>query len=192
MLVPDLVTALTEAAGVHAVLRREAARRDAEFLQRVGKRQRQAAVFCGSLCMAPSSVYATPNGRPPATEMFTPPWKLRLLRPSRLHGRAGEHDQVGDLASLQRQLHDPLLLDDLLMPALRTSTSGAAASTVTVSSSVADGERDVDRRRGADLQHDAGLHVGAEPCERHLEPVGTGRQVRHHVASGVVGDDACA
>ena len=27
--------------------------------------------------------------------------------------RAGQHDQVGDLAALQRQLDDPLLLDDL-------------------------------------------------------------------------------
>ena len=57
-------------------------------------------------------MYATPNGRPPATEMFTPPWNARLLR-ARLHGRAGEHDQIRDLTSLQRQLDDPLLLDDL-------------------------------------------------------------------------------
>ena len=45
--------------------------------------------------------------------MFTPPWKLRLFGPAGLDGRAGQHDQVGDLASLQRQLDDPLLFDHL-------------------------------------------------------------------------------
>ena len=46
-----------------------------------------------------------------------------------------------------------------LMPALLTSTSGAAPSTDTVSATIADRQHDVDRRRRADLQHDAGLHV---------------------------------
>ena len=60
------------------------------------------------------------------------------------------------------------------MPALRTSTSGAAAFDRDGLLEVADRQHDVDRRRRADLQHDAGLHVGAEPLQRDLEPVRTG------------------
>ena len=41
---PDLVTALTGAARVHAVLRRHRARLGAELLQRIGERQRQVQV----------------------------------------------------------------------------------------------------------------------------------------------------
>ena len=76
-----------------------------------------------------------------------------------------------------------------LMPALRTSTSGAAASTETVSSRFPTPSAALITGRGADLQHDAGLHVGAESLQRHFQPVRTGRQVRHHVGAGVVGDD---
>ena len=45
--------------------------------------------------------------------MFTPPGMLRLVGGAGLHRRAGEHDQVGDLAALQRQLDDALVLDDV-------------------------------------------------------------------------------
>ena len=37
---------------------------------------------------------------------------LAAGRRAGLHGGAGEHDQVGDLAALQRQLEDALVVDD--------------------------------------------------------------------------------
>ena len=74
-----------------------------------------------------------------------------------------------------------------LMPALRTSTSGAAASTVTDSSSRANAEHRIDRRRRAHLQHDARLPVGPESLKRHLELVRPGRKVRQQVAAGPIG-----
>ena len=51
----------------------------------------------------------------------------------------------------------------------------------------ANGEHRIDRRRPADLQHDAGLHVGPESLERDLEPVRPGRKVRQQVAAGLIG-----
>ena len=75
------------------------------------------------------------------------------------------------------------------MPALRTSTSGAAASTETVSSRLPTASTTLIVGVAADLQHDAGLHVGPEPLQRDLEPVGTGRQVRHHVGAVRLGHD---
>ena len=42
-------------------------------------------------------------------------------------------------------------------------------------------EGGIDRRGCADLEHDSGLHVGAEALQRNLEPVRTGREVRDQV-----------
>ena len=90
--------------------------------------------FCRSLCIAPSSRYATPNETPPATEMFTPPWKLRLFgRPVSTAAPASTIRSVTwrpcSGSSTIRSCSTTSL-----MPALRTSTIGAAASTETVSS----------------------------------------------------------
>src|ERR1044072_3395616 len=106
------------------------------------------------------------------------------------------------------------LLTTELMPALRTSTSGAAAPAGSAcSSGVTDGpepraadvaerrgrldgdrllersdaEHRVDRRRPAHLQHDAGLHVGLESLQRDLEPVRADGQIRQQVAAGLAG-----
>ena len=76
------------------------------------------------------------------------------------------------------------------MPALWTSTSGAAASTDTVSSRFADGRAPaLMRRRGANLQHDAGLRVGPESLKRHFDPIRPEREVRKNVRACLVGHD---
>ena len=75
------------------------------------------------------------------------------------------------------------------MPALRTSTIGAAASTDTVSSRLPTASCALMRRRRADLEHDAGLDVGAESLQRHLQPVRAGRHVRHDPGPFAVGHD---
>jgi hypothetical protein len=69
-----------------------------------------------------------------------------------------------------------------LIPALRTSTIGYRLL------EVADGQRGVDRRRRADLQDDAGLHVGAESLQRHFQAVRARGQVRQRIAARTVGD----
>jgi hypothetical protein len=115
--------------------------------------------------------------------------EVPAVRPVGLDRRAGEDDEVGDLAALERQLHDPFLIDD-----------GADAGAADVHErrrafdgygllDVAQGERDIDRRPRIDLQHDAGLHVGAEPLQRDLQLVGTDRQVRHGPGARRVRDD---
>ena len=99
---------------------------------------------------------------------------------------AGEHDQVGDLASLQRKLQDVLVGDD---------RADARASDVDERCRGFDGDRllqradaehRIDGRRRAHLEHDARLHVGPESLKRDLELVRPDRQVRQEVAPRVI------
>ncbi len=173
---------------VHAVVRGQAARRDAELLQRVRERKRQVGVVVGVV------VHRTVKGVPDAAAEAAGDGNRDALGdpelgdPAGVDGRAGERDEVGDLAPLQRQLDDPFLLDDL-------ADAGAAHVNQRRGRfhrhgllEVADGERRVERRRRADLQHDAGLDVGAEALQRHFEPIGADRHVRHQPGAGLVGD----
>ena len=121
--------------------------------------------------------------------MLTPPCMLRLSRRAGLHGRAGDHDQVGDLAALERQLDDPLVLDDVADAGAAHIDDRRGRLDRDRLLEIADRELRVERRRGADLQHDAGLDVGTESLERHLQPVRAGRQVRHDPGAFAVGDD---
>ena len=75
-----------------------------------------------------------------------------------------------------------------LMPALRTSTSGAAASTVTVSSSEPSSRAALIVGVAPTCSTMPGLHVSAESLQRDLEPVRPGGQVRDEVRAVFVGD----
>ena len=99
-------------ARVHAVLRRQAARRHAELLHRIRERQRQAAgvlrvVVHGAVeDVGDAGVHAA-RDRDADTAL-----KILRVGPAGDEGGARQHDEVGHLASLERQRHDPLLLDD--------------------------------------------------------------------------------
>ena len=71
-LVPDLVTAFTDAPERSPLEASWRAGGEPELLQRVGKRQVQAGAVVQLLLGAPSSVYETPKSLPPATEIATP------------------------------------------------------------------------------------------------------------------------
>ncbi len=104
-----------------------------------------------------------------------------------LDGGAGEHDQVGDLAALQRQLQDRLVVHDRADARAADVDERRRGLHGDRLLERAHGERRIDRRRPAHLQDDARLHVGPESLERDLEPVGPGRKVRQHVAARVIG-----
>jgi hypothetical protein len=100
-------------ARVHAVGRGRAARRDAELLQRIGKRKRHAArVLDVVVKRAVQHVHDT-EIEPARDGDVHPTLEAAAVRASRLNRRARERDEVGDLAPLKRQLDDPLLLHDL-------------------------------------------------------------------------------
>ena len=114
-------------------------------------------------------------------------WRSPVRGLRQLHRRAYHQHQAGGVPAVKGQLEDAFVLDD---------RADAGAADVHQRRRRFDGDRlleraelegGVDRRRRADLQHDAGLHVGAESLQRHLEPVRAGRQVRDQIGAVLVG-----
>ena len=129
------------------------------------------ALFCESLCIAPSSRYATPNGSPPATATLTPPSEAAAVRAARVHRRAREDQQAGDVTTLEWKLHDALALDNLAdAGALHVDERRFRLHRDRLLD-VSERQRDVDRWGRGDLEHDPRLRVRAEPLQRDLEPI---------------------
>ena len=141
--------------GSHAVVGRQAARRDAEFLQRVRERQRHAAAALQVVVHGAIEKVRHAEGLTAGHRHTHAAGEVVGRRRSCLHRGAREHDQVGNLASLERQLENPLLLDHL-------ADAGAAHVDERRSRfdgdglfKAADREHGIDRGRGRHLQHDA-------------------------------------
>jgi hypothetical protein len=111
------------------------------------------------------------------------------VRRAGLHRRAREHDQVGDLASLERQFDDALVLDDVADAGAADVDDRRGGLYGDRLFKVADRQLRVERGRLADLQHDSSLRVGPESLERDLEAVRARRHVRHDPGAFAVGDD---
>src|SRR6185369_11106906 len=96
----------------HAALRSQAASRHPEFLQCVGEGQRKTRGVLRIVVnraverIGHAELQAAGDGDVDAT------LEVAAVRPTRLHGRTGEHDQIRDLAPLQWQLHNAFLFDD--------------------------------------------------------------------------------
>ena len=158
---------------MHAVVGGQAARRHAEFLQRVGERERHVQVVVGIVVHGAvkdvRDAGAQPAGHRDRHRIGSAALAADLAR---VHGGARQDDQVRDLAPLQRQLHDPLVLDHLRDAGALHVDERRRGFDRDGLLDVADRKHGIDGGRGADLQHDAGLHVGAEARQRDLEPVG--------------------
>jgi hypothetical protein len=149
-------------AGVHALVGGEAAGGDLKFLQRVRKRKRQAAVIAD--IVVHGAVEGVRDAREHAAcdrDLHT---ALEALgrRSTGLERGAGQDDEVGDLASLQRQRHNPLLLDDLTDAGAAHVHQGCGGFDRNGLLQIAYPQHRIDGRRGAHLEHDPGLHVGAK------------------------------
>ena len=158
---------------MHAVLRVLRAGLDPELLHRIGKRQRQVqAVVRVVVHRAVEQVRHAE--RLAAGDRDAAARACRLAARPGLPvstARAGEHDRAlptlrpssGSASTASLSMTAPIA-------GLRVSTSGAAASTVTVSSS-APSAAHRDHRIAVDLQDDAGLHVGPESRQRRFEAI---------------------
>ena len=109
-------------------------------------------------------------------------------RPRR-HGGAGDDDEVGGVAAVERQLLDALVLDDL--PDRRAARFDQRRGRLDRDrlAQLTERQRDVDDGVGIDLEDDAGLLEAAEAGEADLEPVRPDRQVGQRVGALGIGDD---
>ena len=133
----------------------------------------------------------------PATENWPdPPRSLDVLAARQVaaiqgHGGgagAGQRQQLGGVAAVQRQVdHALLLIDDLRHGVLLGFHHGRIGFHLDAFGYRAELHRHINRDVGRHLQNDAGLHVGLKTFRRHFQPVVTNRQVRHRIAAGSIG-----
>ncbi len=146
----------------------------------------------GLLCIAPSSTYDTPNDRPPASEYAWPPLlppMLRLVAFSAGCGTAAGRNcmQVGGIPAVERQVQDPLVVHHLADAEVARLDHQRVGLNGDVLGDLAERQGDVDDRVRADLQHDAGLRVGAKPCSITSRRYGpTGRSGSRYAPSASV------
>jgi hypothetical protein len=140
--------------------------------------------------MAPSSRYATPKGRPPATGHVDAAREAAAVGTAGVHGGADDHEQAGDVPPLQRKLDDAVALDHFAdAGALHVNQRRGRVNGDGFFQS-AELERHVDGGRRRDLEHDSGLDVRLESLQAYLESIGAWREVRYEVRALGVGDDA--
>ena len=151
---------------MHPVLRAETASCDAELLQRVRERHRQIHVVLGIVVHRAVKEIGHAERQAAGDRNAHAAGMLRVVAmpvctaaPARTIRSVTWRPWSG--SSTIRSFSTTSLI-----PALRTSTIGAAASTDDRLLEVADGQRCVDRRCRADLQNDTGLHVRAESLQR--------------------------
>ena len=161
---------------------------NAELLQRVGERERHVDVReVGDVVAAVQQVIG--SVALPAGDRHGGRARIILaadhVRVRRRRGGAGDHDEVGDLAPVQRQLDDPALVDhlrDRVRPGLDHVGAGRDLHVFGDGAHLHD---DIHLHATADLQHDTGLHMRLEAVRRHLQRVRADGQVRKAV--GAVG-----
>ena len=108
---------------------------------------------------------------------------------TRVHRGPGQHDQIGDLAALERELDDAFLLHHFGHAGALHVHEGCRGFHGDRLFETANRELDVEHRCGPDLQDDAGSCEGAEALELGFQPIGTGDEVRHRVGAVLVGHD---
>ena len=95
-----------------------------------------------------------------------------------LNGCAGEGNEVGDLASVQRQFQNSCVLNDCAdCRAARLYLCGICLNLDRLGY-LADFQRDVYRRIAVHLKHDVRLHKRAKSGQRRFQSIRTGCQVR--------------
>jgi hypothetical protein len=101
----------------------------------------------------------------------------------RVRGQAGQEDQLGRLSTVQWQLCDALVVDDLTHAGAVCLDHAGIGSDRHLLAHLPEGKRDVDLGIGADLEDDAISDVSGEPREDDFHLIRANRQVRQRVAA---------
>ena len=176
---------------MHPAGRRLTACRHTEFLKRVRERKRQVRVVVEIAVHRAVERVGNAGAQTTRDRNRHAVVAIEVLQHlACVDGGTGEHDQVGHVAPLQRQLDDLGLLDHVTDTGCADVDQWRRALDGDGLLQVSHREHNVDRRHATDLQHDAALHVGAESLQRDFQPVRAGGQVRQDVGPVGLGDHA--
>ena len=111
-----------------------------------------------------------------------------ILRERRIRhdGAAGQRDQIGHLASVERQLQNSRILDNLAHTGASRFHQSRVCLNLDLLSDLTDVKDHVDHRIAVDLQHNSSLYKRTKSRQSRLQPIGTKRQVWQHVQSGLI------
>ena len=174
--------------GVMSVPRLQRARLDAELLERIGERHgevevRARIVVARAIHHVHRAAGRTARDRNRHRRIVA----ARGETARRIDRDAGrEQQQVGDLASIERQLQHALVVNQLANARAPRFDHRRIRLHGNLLRHGAEREHDVDRRRRVDGQHDTRLDIRTKTLERGFEPIRTDREVRYHVAAAFV------
>ena len=166
---------------VHSVLGGQSAGRHAEFLQGVGERHREVHVALRAVVCRTVEQVPDPDWQAPGNRDGHAPWEVPAPYDAGLDRRAGQDDQVGHLAPLQRQLYDPLVLDHVADPGTLQVDERCSRLDGHGLLETADRQHHIDDGGCRHLQDDPGLRERTESLEDRLQPIGPRGKVRQHV-----------
>ena len=112
----------------------------------------------------------------------------RLRAGALIDGSAGEYDQIGHVASVERQFQYPFVFDHRTDSRIPRVYESRVRLNFDLFTHLAHFQNHIDNRTGIDLQHDAGPHIGPESWQCGLQSIRTRRQVRHNVGSSFIAD----
>ena len=178
------------AARFHAVRRREAARFDFNLLQRVGKRQRKVGPVVRVVVHRAVQREGQAERLPARHRDPRAARHALIARHPDLNGPPTEGDQVGDLSSVQWQLEDALVLDDLADAGIARLHHRGVRLDRHAFFELSHFQDDVDDRARIDLEHDPGLHEGSKAGQGNLQAIRSEREVRQNIRARAIGHAA--
>src|SRR5262249_35095167 len=95
-----------------------------------------------------------------------------------LYRGARQRDQIAEVAAVERQLADALVVDDQTDTGRSCLNKSRISLNLDLLTHLPDFEHWINDRAGIDLQNDSGLHKCAEAAQRRFHLVRTDRQVR--------------
>src|ERR1039458_4334400 len=196
-LAPDLVTMLTTPPGCNPYCAGSPLVCTLNSCTASGNGMGRLTLLKASLLSPPSSRKFTPLAAPPATETWTEPplgpWMFLLtisgiaIQGHVRGGDAGDGQQAGEVAPVERQIHDPLLFDDLGNRRIPGLHHAGARLHLHRLGQRAHLQGDVLREVFRHLQNDADLRVPLEAVRRNLQAIRSHRQVVKRVVAFRVG-----
>ena len=184
---------IDDRAGMQPVARGNAVGLHAEFLQGVGEGKRQVHIGMRIVVIAAVEQIVIPvdlaSGYGDADSSRVIVRRDDAARRVRRHHRsAGEQDQIGRLPSIEREVHDPALIDDLGDGGvLRLHHYGVGRHSQLLRHGP-DLQRDVHQDIVPDLQHDSRLNIACEALSCGFETIRTDREVGKQVRTIRAGD----
>ena len=161
---------------------------DFELLQGIRKRQRH--IRAGHKINVTGSIQRVIDRITERAANLYVRFRRTVLRPAcrRLHRCSGKRNQVADLASIEGQFQDSLVLDNLTDTGVTRFHHGSVRLNLDLLRNLSHFQHGIDHRAAINLQDDSSLHKRSKSRQCCFQFVRTDRQIRKHIGTRLVRD----